>query len=107
MPYDITTGSDVNHDGLSNARPPGVTRNTGDGPGLARVDLRISRLFRLPVPGSRDTPPRNFDLSLDAFNVLNRVNYVTFVGVVTSPFFGRANAALPMRTLQLSMRYHF
>jgi hypothetical protein len=74
---------------------------------LAQIDIRVSRLFRLPAPGKRDRQPRNFDLNLDAFNVINRVNYATFVGVESSPFFGRANAALPMRTLQLSIRYHF
>ncbi len=105
LPYDITTGN--SRDGMANERPAGVTRNTGRGPGLAQVDLRVSRLFRLPTPVRRERTPRNFDLNLDAFNVLNRVNYVNFVGTLTSPFFGRPNSALAPRTLQLSLKYHF
>jgi carboxypeptidase family protein/TonB-dependent receptor-like protein len=107
IPFDITTGADDNGDSVANDRPAGVMRNTGKGPGLARVDLRVGRVFRLPSPLKRERQPRNFDVYLDAFNVLNRTNFVNFVGVQTSPFFGRANAALPPRTIQLSARYHF
>ena len=107
IPFDITTGADDNADSVANDRPSGVMRNTGKGPGLARVDLRVGRIFRLPSPLKRERQPRNFDVYLDAFNVLNRTNFVNFVGVQTSPFFGRANAALPPRTIQLSARYHF
>jgi hypothetical protein len=107
IPFDITTGADNNGDSVANDRPAGVMRNTGNGPGLARVDLRVGRIFRLPSPLKRERQPRNFDVYLDAFNVLNRTNFVSFVGVQTSPFFGRANAALPPRTIQLSARYHF
>jgi hypothetical protein len=107
IPFDITTGADNNGDSVANDRPAGVLRNTGQGPGLARVDLRVGRIFRLPSPLKRERQPRNFDVYLDAFNVLNHTNFVNFVGVQTSPFFGQANAALPLRTIQLSARYHF
>ena len=107
IPFDITTGADDNGDSVANDRPAGVMRNTGKGPGLARVDLRVGRIFRLPSPLKGERQPRNFDVYLDAFNVLNRTNFVSIVGVQTSPFFGRANAALPPRTIQLSARYHF
>jgi len=43
-------------------------------------------------------------LAIDAFNVLNRVNYSFFVGNLSSPFFGRAVSAQPPRRLQLSFR---
>jgi hypothetical protein len=46
-------------------------------------------------------------LALDAFNVLNRVNYRSFVGNLSSPSFGRAVAARPPRRLQLSFRVKF
>ena len=107
IPFDITTGADDNGDSVANDRPAGVTRNTGKGPGLARIDLRVGRIFRLPSPVKRERQPRNFDIYVDAFNVLNRTNFVNFVGVQSSPFFGRANVALPSRTIQLSARYHF
>ena len=54
--------------------------------------------FRLPIAGH---------LALDAFNVTNRVNYVTYTGNLSSPFFGHAVAAKPPRRLQLSVRFTF
>jgi acyl-CoA thioesterase FadM len=44
---------------------------------------------------------------VDAFNILNHVNYVSYVGTLTSPFFGQAVAALPPRRIQLSAGFHF
>jgi hypothetical protein len=41
---------------------------------------------------------------VDAFNALNHVNATNFVGVLSSPLFGRANSALPDRQIQLSMK---
>jgi len=39
--------------------------------------------------------------------VLNRVNYTSFVGNLSSPFFGQAVAAHAPRRLQLSFRLRF
>lgn len=47
-PYDITTGRDNNGDSQVTDRPSGVTRNTGQGPGYFTVDLRVTKLLRLP-----------------------------------------------------------
>jgi hypothetical protein len=106
-PYDITTGRDNNGDAQVTDRPAGVTRNTGQGPGYFTVDLRFTKLLRLPRLLERGRTSRNVELSLDAFNLLNRVNFASYVGVVTSPFFGRANQALSPRAIQLSIRYRF
>ena len=46
-------------------------------------------------------------LSLDAFNVLNRTNFITYVGALSSPLFGRAVAAQPPRRLQAGLRFQF
>jgi hypothetical protein len=107
IPFNITTGTDNNHDSVANDRPPGISRNTGRGPGLLQVDLRLSKLVRVWRPVNRDRNSQNLEISLDAFNVLNHPNYPNFVGVMTSPWFGRANNALPGRTLQTSLGYHF
>ncbi len=112
-PYDIETGADDNHDFVVNDRPAGVTRNTGDGPEVAKLDLRVTTVFHAPRPPSAD--PRslkrerldNLELNVDIFNVFNRVNATTYIGVVTSPLFGRPNAAGMPRTAQLSLRYRF
>jgi len=112
-PYDITTGSDDNGDFVGNDRPAGVTRNTGQGPGFAQFDLRATKVFRMRRPPSADPESRkreyieNVEINLDVFNVFNRTNLVSYVGVVSSPYFGRANVASRPRTLQVSARYRF
>ena len=105
IPFNITTGLDNNGDTVFNDRPLGVTRNTGHGPGYANLDLRFGKTFHLK---GRDHNPKQFELAADAFNVLNHVNYKNFVGIVTSPFFGRPdNSADPARRLQVSVRFSF
>jgi hypothetical protein len=46
-------------------------------------------------------------VSVDAFNVFNRVNYQNYVGALTSPFFGRGVATQPARRLQMGLRFQF
>jgi hypothetical protein len=41
------------------------------------------------------------------FNVLNRVNYLRYIGTLTSPFVGQAILARPARPMQLSVRVKF
>src|SRR5262249_18595773 len=103
VPFNITTGRDDNHDTVANDRPPGVGRNTGKGPGLANVDVRLSKRFGLR-PGER-LP--DAEVYVDAFNVFNHVNFRNFIGTLSSPFFGRANAADLPRHLQLGVRFRF
>jgi hypothetical protein len=98
-PFNITTGFDDYHDGVANARPPGVTRNTGHGPGYATVDARLSKVLRQKAS--------QVEFGVDAFNVFNHVNFKNYVGTLTSPFFGRANAAEAARQVQLSVRFSF
>ena len=105
QPYNETTGRDDNHDGLANDRPPGVPRNSLQGPGYADLDLRWSRDFFLAA-AKKDKGP-TVTLGFDAFNVLNHVNYVTYIGVLSSPFFGRPVVAQPPRRLQASFRFRF
>ena len=103
-PYSLTTGLDAFNTGSANARPVGVPRNSLTGPGYANVDLRWSREFTVSPPGA---PKRTVTPGLDAFNVLNRVNYNQFVGNLSSPFFGRASSAQPPRRLQFSLRVRY
>ncbi len=105
VPFNTTTGRDENRDGLALDRPNGVTRNTGRGPGTALVDLRWYRDFKLR-PSRKEKSP-GLTVAVDAFNLLNRVNYPGFVGALTSPFYGRAVASLPARRLQLGLRIQF
>ncbi len=105
IPFNITTGRDNNQDGMALDRPTGVTRNTGRGPGTALIDLRWFREFGFR-PDRKDKSPA-FTVSVDAFNLLNRVNYQNFVGALTSPFFGQAVGSLPPRRLQIGGRFQF
>jgi hypothetical protein len=103
-PYGLTSGRDDNSDGRANDRPPGFGRNTEQGPGAVRFDLRLARDFALPKVA--DTEPK-LELRLDAFNALNRVNYGLPVGNLRSPFFGQSVSARDPRRLQLSAQFSF
>lgn len=46
-------------------------------------------------------------VGLDALNVLNAVNYTTYVGTISSPLFTQPAAAQAPRELQLSARVKF
>ncbi len=74
-------------------RAPTLSNSTCDG--------RMSSLFN-----ARKESPR-LTAAVDAFNVTNRVNYTTYVGNLSSPFFGTAVSARPPRRLQLSLRFAF
>ena len=100
-PYSLRTGHDDYNSGNANGRPPGVARNTLVGPGFAQLDVRWSREFLL----TGDDEGAKVGVGVDAFNVLNHVNYSGYVGNLSSPFFGRAIAAQPPRRLQLSLRF--
>lgn len=104
LPYDVTTGADNNHDGVFTDRPPGVPRNSGHGPGYADLDLNLSHTFLL---GHHANTAKNLRLGLSSFDVFNHPNDVSFVGVITSPFFGRAVAAEPPRRMQISAEFSF
>jgi len=106
QPYTLTTGIDQFHTGTANGRPAGVSRNTLPGPAYADLDLRWSRDFTVRKSKKKDGNLKA-TLALDAFNVLNQVNYSSFIGNLSSPFFGQAIAAQPPRRLQLSFRLKF
>jgi carboxypeptidase family protein len=104
LPVNIITGSDNNGDGVVNDRPIGVPRNTMHGPGLVNLDLNVSHDFILSR--SREHA-KTLSASLNSFNALNHVNDVTYIGVITSPFFGRAVAAHAPRRTQMNLQFKF
>jgi hypothetical protein len=111
MPFDITTGSDDNGDGVANDRPASVTRNTGQGPGFMQTDLRLSKLFSFFKGALNEDGDvssfRKMEVSFDAFNLFNHTNLTNIIGQISSPRFGGAASALPARTLQVSVRFNF
>jgi hypothetical protein len=108
-PFNITTGFDDNGDTVANDRPPGVTRNTIRGPATIQLDLRFAKTFNIARLLGAEQPQRrdSLDFAVDVFNAINRTNVTGIVGVLSSPFFGRANSAASARIVQFSVRYRF
>jgi hypothetical protein len=160
-PYNITTGSDDNHDTVPNDRPAGVARNSATGPGSAVLNMNVGKVVRLKrqensrannganpfvnsfFPGQRGggggggegggfpggggqgrgergggdrgggsatafgayNPTMTVQVNVN--NVLNSSQFNNYSGVLTSPFFGRANTARNPRTIELSVRFNF
>jgi len=103
-PVDVTTGADNNHDGIINDRPAGIGRNTMDGPGMIELDLNVAHDFPL---SKAKKEAKLITVSLNSFNVINHPNYVTYIGTVSSPLFGKPVAANPPRRMQLDVQFKF
>ncbi len=101
LPYTETLGTDPFNNGRGDARPAGVPRNSLQGAGNAELDLRLSRDLTL------GSGAKTLTLAIDAFNLLNRVNYDRYVGTIGSPLFGQPVSAQAPRQLQLSARVKF
>jgi len=130
-PYDITTGSDDNGDGIFNDRPAGVSRNAALTDMQWDVGLRVSYAMGFGrrgepgggrtvvlVAGSGGGMPGGFtggssesryqmEFYLAAQNVTNRQNYVGYSGVLTSPFFGQATNVMNPRKVEIGVRFGF
>lgn len=130
-PFNITTGRDNNGDGNFNDRPslvePGLPgaivttfgafdsthingtlrRNAGTNKATATLDLNLSRSFTLGEKKAASKTPFQLTCNVRASNLFNHTNLLGFNGVVTSPFFGRANAATPARQLVFGVRLSF
>jgi hypothetical protein len=135
-PFNIITGSDLNHDGLYTDRPafgsavrtpfgafdPAPTagetiipRNYGHGPGLLAVNLRVAKTITLrEPPDGKKGEPLQLVLSLNARNVLNHPNFAAPDGNLSSPLFGQSTAlvnsgggAYGTRRLDLQIRFEF
>ena len=104
LPYTQTLGVDIFHTGLANARPQGVRRNSLQGPGFAEFDLRWSHDFFLSGKGDKGPVTT---VAVDAFNLVNKVNYTQYIGNEKSPFYGQPVSALPPRRLQFTLRFKF
>jgi hypothetical protein len=71
-PFNLLAGADINGDRHSTTdRPPFAGRNTGRGPDFWTFDMRLTRRIGL---GSET---RFVDLTFEAFNLFNRLNYAS------------------------------
>jgi len=112
QPYTMTTGTDDYGTTFANARPPGVPRNSLEGPGSTTLNLRLAKTFRLGAAKAgkhkkEENTGASATVAVDAFNVLNHVNFGRPVGNLSSPFFGDSISAGPPRRLQVLVRFQF
>lgn len=90
-PFNLLAGTDVNGDRSTNGDRPlllvngqqsgPVPRNAGTGPSFATVDMRLTRKIRFSENVS-------LDLTAEAFNLLNRLNFAS-VNNTVGPTFDR------------------
>jgi hypothetical protein len=134
MPYTVTTGTDVNGDGVFNDRPAGVGRNSVFTTTQWDLGLRVAYTIGFGpraqaggpaggpmvvmiggpgggMPGAMGggTTDRRFRLELyaSAQNVTNHDNYIGYSGVVTSPFYLLPTNVLNPRKIEVGMRFGF
>lgn len=104
-PYTITTGFDDNGDTVINDRPVGVSRNTGIGPRAFNMGLNLTKTVNLKRLENRRGPAMTFVCNIQ--NLFNNEQLNGFSGVMTSPFFGRANSARNPRQIEFGLRFNF
>ena len=129
-PYNVTTGSDDNGDGVFNDRPAGVGRNSVQGAPRWTAGTRLTYSLGFGErpeggPGAGETPHGGgggtiggfgrgaankryrVDLYASAQNLLNRYNYVGYSGVMTSPFFRQPTNVSDPRKVEIGIRFGF
>jgi carboxypeptidase family protein len=134
MPYTVTTGTDVNRDGVFNDRPAGIGRGSVVTASQWDIGLRVAYTIgfgpRAQAGGASGGPmvvmiggpgggmpgamgggasDRRFRLELyaSAQNVTNHDNYIGYSGVLTSPFYLQPTNVLNPRKIELGMRFGF
>jgi Carboxypeptidase regulatory-like domain/TonB dependent receptor len=105
LPFNIVRGDDLNLDGNTNDRPPGVGRNTGEGFDFASLDIRLSRRIRFAEHAG-------LEVIAEAFNLFNRANFqlpngTIGTGATPSSRFGQPNGAADPRQIQFGLRLSF
>ncbi|MGE3276443.1 MAG: carboxypeptidase regulatory-like domain-containing protein [Vicinamibacterales bacterium] len=114
--YTVTTGLDANGDALFIERPAGGTRNSERGTWEITMDLRLSWEMPLGAPPAaqrrrggrgRGAGSRSMEGFVSVSNLFNRVNYSSYVGVLTSPLFGTPTSAGSARRIEVGWRIRY
>jgi Carboxypeptidase regulatory-like domain len=131
-PYNVTTGRDLNGDGVFNDRPAGVSRNTALTLGQWDIGLRLTYSLGFGTKAASATQgsgtmvvmgggggmaggfgqaaaDKRFQLQFYAAaqNLTNHDNYIGYSGVLASPFFAQPTNVLNPRKIELGMRFGF
>jgi hypothetical protein len=130
-PYNITTGTDNNGDGVFNDRPSyapasasgsgvfptrfglltsntvngTVPRNLGTMPATTHLDMNLSRLFTLN-PKDKDHP-RSLTFNARSANLLNHTNVTAVNTVLSSSNIGQPITTGTARRVELGVRFAF
>jgi hypothetical protein len=99
-PYNVTTGKDVDNNGLFNDRG-GLLRNSGNGLGYRSVSLYGSRRVSFDRLLHRHQKGSGINMGLEVDDLLGNRNYLALEAVEDSPLFGQPLSALPGRTVRL------
>ena len=70
------------------------------GPGSIRIDMGLTRTFRV-------REKQSVELRAEAFNVPNHVNPTNPTTVLNNPLFGKITTVLDPRILQFALKYAF
>jgi hypothetical protein len=129
LPYNVTTGTDDNGDGVFNDRPSyavasgpetfptpfgllstntingNAARNLGTMPATMHLDMNLSRAWKI----GRHHPdsPYTVTLNVRSANLLNHTNPTAVDSIVSSPAFSQTVAAEPARRVELGVRFAF
>ena len=132
-PYNVTTGVDVNGDGVFNDRPAGTPRNAAAGRSQFDAGLRVSYTLAFGprrdgtaggqqvvmigggsgggMPGGLGGAPTDRRFRVEVYaaaqNVTDYRNYIGYSGVLTSPFFGSPTNVLNPRKVEIGARFGF
>jgi hypothetical protein len=106
-PYNITTGLDDNGDQATSDRPPGVPRNSANGPRFFNVNMTLSKTFQLLHSGGGPGDGAQMSVYANVNNAFNIVNLRNPSGVLTSEYFGIPTSASQARDVEIGMRYQF
>ncbi len=103
-------------DGIVLPPPPGIERNTQNGPNYIDADMTLSKSFGLPnnrILGEGSA----VEVRADAYNIYNRLNLTNVNTIISTtdasgnnisnPSFGQAQNALGSRTIELQARFSF
>lgn len=104
-PWTPTTGTDPYGDGLFNARPDAVGRDSMRLPANEDLDLRWGHDFAVTKDKDDDSPHVGFSVS--SFNVINHPNTWWVDTVTTSSGYGETTSAGAPRRIQLATRFEF
>lgn len=131
VPYDITTGSDDNGDGVFNDRPSLVSntgtgvyptrfgllsinqpngdlpRNRGTMPATVHLDLALNRSFIFKEKRGSIVHQQTLRLDARSSNLLNHANYTAVDGIVGTPQFAQPITADYGRRIEFGARLSF